>query len=360
MLSTDRVIDSGPMGPDGLEEVTSTQIETEDSICVGCGLCCDGTLHAVATVQAHDEAAVKAAGLEISGKVGERVFRQPCPRFSCGSCSVYERRPRVCRTYRCALLINVEAGSISRSVAREKIAIAKSLVAAVNANEPESARAEKRSLYAKRLNSELNRLQPQARSEAEAALRDVAALQRFLIRWFFEGKRGFVPLQGSAIAMDGKGIVLLGESAAVASSELGDRVIDAQSFFVGFGAAGMPCVTTVLPGLESGTELSRGEDTGDELFDKFDTALGPESGARSDLPLAGIYVLAPSDDFSFERLAGVEAADAMFAFTDRRSFSSASWLHSARVAAAVPVFRASTSDSKRLLEHSSELVNAGN
>lgn len=339
--------------------MTSAQTETEDGICVGCGLCCDGTLHGAATVQADDEAAVEAAGLEISSKGKGRVFLQPCPRFSCGSCTIYEKRPGVCRTYSCALLINVEAGNISRSVAREKIATAKRLVAAVDAIEPESAGAAKRSLYAKRLNSELSRPQPHGRSEAEAALRHVLALQRFLIRWFFEGKRGFVPLQGSVIAVDGKAIVLLGESAGLVSSDLGDRVIDAQFFFLGFDAAG-PCVSPVLPGHEPRTQLSGGEDAGVELFDKFDTALGPEPGACSDLPLAGIYVVAPSENFSVERLAGVEAADAIFAFTDRRSVSSKSWLYSARVAAAVPLFRVSDSDSKRLLEHASDLVNARN
>jgi hypothetical protein len=176
-----------------------------------------------------------------------------------------------------------------------------------------------------------------------------------LVRWFFEGKRGFVPLQASAIAIDGKAIVFVGEASGIRSGERGHRVIADKSCFVGFGTAGKPCVTPALPGPESWTQAGR-EDAGDQLFDKFETALGPEPGARSERPLAGIYVVEPSANSSIERLAGVEAADAMFAFTDRRSFSSTSWLSSARVAAAVPVFRASTSDPERLFEHASKLV----
>src|SRR5450759_3445589 len=101
------------------------------SICIGCGLCCDGTLHATATVRADDETKVTAAGLEIVDDGQRRFFRQPCPRFSCGTCSIYAARPEVCRRYRCALLENLEAGQTSKSVAIEKISMAKELIGVV-------------------------------------------------------------------------------------------------------------------------------------------------------------------------------------------------------------------------------------
>ena len=331
----------------------------EETICVGCGLCCDGTLHGAATVQPGDEAAVAAAGLEISQEGSGRVFLQPCPRFSCGSCSIYAARPSVCRSYSCALLINVEAGTISPSAAREKIATAKKLLAAVNAIEPDLATPAKRSALAKRLNAEANRPQVRAREKVERALRDVVGLQRFLIRWFFEGKRGFIALRATAIAVDGWAIVLLGDSSAN-SENLRDRVIADQACVVAFDGAGRASVTGAPPRRGSWmdpAEFGETESSADELFDEFDAPLGTEPDAQPEVALAGLYIVVPSEDFLVERLTGVAAADAVFASVDRGWFSSRSWLSSARLARAVPVFRASLpADSTRLLEHAAQLT----
>src|SRR4249919_386734 len=122
--------------PRGCRDGSRALSDDSGSICIGCGLCCDGTLHGKTTVKPGDEPAVIACGLEIGGEGQRRFFTQPCPRFSCGKCSVYPDRPEVCRTYRCALLKDLEAGAIGETDARETIAVAKSLIAAVRLVDP--------------------------------------------------------------------------------------------------------------------------------------------------------------------------------------------------------------------------------
>jgi len=159
-----------------------------ESICIGCGLCCDGTLHATATVQPPDEARVTAAGLEIGEERGRRFFRQPCPHFSHGSCSIYSARPGVCRTYRCALLENLEAGKIGESDAREKIATAKGLVAAVRKIDADAVTPPQRTALAARLNAELRELDGAERERAAKALLQIAMLEYLLNQHFLKKK----------------------------------------------------------------------------------------------------------------------------------------------------------------------------
>jgi Fe-S-cluster containining protein len=156
----------------------------EGSICIGCGLCCDGTLHGRATVRSDDEATVTAAGLEIGEEDGKRFFRQPCPHFSCGSCLIYDRRPAVCRTYRCALLKNLEAGNIGRAKAVEKIAEAKRHIDAVRRVEESAVTPADRTALVNRLKASLAEADDESRQSVAKALLDIGVLDHFLNRWF--------------------------------------------------------------------------------------------------------------------------------------------------------------------------------
>jgi hypothetical protein len=162
--------------------------EPGGSICVGCGFCCDGTLHAAAIVRHDDAKNVAAAGLVIEDDGDRRFFSQPCVRFSCGSCSVYTARPDVCRRYRCALLTNVEAGKISPSVARRRIARAIELRTAVRDVEPNSVTPADRSALAARLLAEVSKLEGDDRQTAARALLATAAFNHCLDRWFFKNE----------------------------------------------------------------------------------------------------------------------------------------------------------------------------
>jgi Fe-S-cluster containining protein len=94
-----------------------------DGICVGCGMCCDGTMYRTVNVRADDRIEIlEAAGLVFSTADDLTSFRQPCSAFGDGCCSVYADRPSGCRSYRCLLLRRFEAGEVSRETARALIA----------------------------------------------------------------------------------------------------------------------------------------------------------------------------------------------------------------------------------------------
>ena len=93
------------------------------SICVGCGMCCDGTMYKNVEVGEGDQRELLAtAGLVLALKDDATCFTQPCPAFGGGRCSIYEDRPTVCRNYRCLLLRRHEAGEVSRDDAAALIA----------------------------------------------------------------------------------------------------------------------------------------------------------------------------------------------------------------------------------------------
>jgi hypothetical protein len=135
-------------------------------------------------VRADDEANVIAAGLEIGTDGEKRFFSQPCPRFSCGVCSIYSDRPQVCRRYRCALLKSLDAGGINEANARERIATAMELIASVRMIDPAAVTPAARTALARRLTVELSEAEGPDRQLKAKLLLDTAVLEHFLNRWF--------------------------------------------------------------------------------------------------------------------------------------------------------------------------------
>lgn len=157
---------------------------SDKSICIGCGLCCDGTLYSFGVADARDEAPASAIGLQIVDIDGKRGFLQPCAQFSCGQCRVYESRPPVCRGYRCALLDSVNNGTIMSDEARRKIVKAKDLVDALAQTNPEARTPRQRKALAERLQLELPASSESRKREIGSVLLKIAALDLFLARWF--------------------------------------------------------------------------------------------------------------------------------------------------------------------------------
>ena len=93
------------------------------NLCLGCGLCCDGTLFTHAPVGAAEPVEVfRAAGLRITpdrGGEGRCELPLPCLRFENGRCQTYGCRPAICSSYRCRLLRRVEAGKMTLHEAKE-------------------------------------------------------------------------------------------------------------------------------------------------------------------------------------------------------------------------------------------------
>lgn len=160
----------------------------QTSICVGCGLCCDGTLHDHAEYGDEDESIAAAVGLEVIEKAGKRVFLLPCPNLSCGACSVYSKRPGICRGYRCKLLKDVDEGRISVIDAREKIVTARNFVAAVRRLSPKAITLTQRGELWGELEDGFAEMEQGERQRAAEIILALAALHQYLNRWFRKPK----------------------------------------------------------------------------------------------------------------------------------------------------------------------------
>ncbi len=85
------------------------------SLCLACGLCCEGVLHAQALVRPNEIEPVRALGLSVETCGADLWFRLPCPLYQDNRCSIYAAtRPQTCVAYRCRLLDRYLAGEVTR------------------------------------------------------------------------------------------------------------------------------------------------------------------------------------------------------------------------------------------------------
>lgn len=95
-------------------------VSAAQSLCLACGLCCDGTLFGWVELKSQEDVvAAQARGLNVARRGGRTIAKQPCPAHVNRACTVYEDRPGVCRTFRCELLKNLEQGGISEEAAKK-------------------------------------------------------------------------------------------------------------------------------------------------------------------------------------------------------------------------------------------------
>jgi Fe-S-cluster containining protein len=103
----------------------STFDDLVESICIGCGLCCDGTV--VTHLAVRDEsdlgAPLRALGVEIIAAADPPVFELPCPALCDGVCTIHSlHRPSACAQFECVLSGSVLNGDITPIEARLVIA----------------------------------------------------------------------------------------------------------------------------------------------------------------------------------------------------------------------------------------------
>ena len=104
------------------------------SLCLACGLCCDGTLFSSVPLRPNDElGALKTAGVSIVSDGDPNMFTQPCAAHKNCACIIYANRPHDCRAYKCELLKRFERDEISHESALEIINKIISLKNEVNA-----------------------------------------------------------------------------------------------------------------------------------------------------------------------------------------------------------------------------------
>jgi uncharacterized protein len=95
-----------------------------DTLCVGCGLCCDGSLFADVELAGRSEITrLEVLGLEIEDDGATRaLLPQPCAALRERRCSIYPHRPKCCRTFECRLLQQVRSGAVEVGRAKGLIA----------------------------------------------------------------------------------------------------------------------------------------------------------------------------------------------------------------------------------------------
>ncbi len=99
--------------------MNSEKMSISSSLCLACGLCCDGTLIGFVQVSYEEKSAVKKI-MEIEEEQGNGFFLQPCKKY-CNGCTVYEDRPEQCGLFKCGLLNAVEQKELAFNSALDLI-----------------------------------------------------------------------------------------------------------------------------------------------------------------------------------------------------------------------------------------------
>lgn len=97
------------------------------SPCVGCGLCCDGTVvgHLAVSDESDLGMPLRSMGVELIAAADPPVFELPCPALEAGRCTVFElHRPSACAQFECRLSRSVLSGAMSSAEARSVVAVA--------------------------------------------------------------------------------------------------------------------------------------------------------------------------------------------------------------------------------------------
>jgi uncharacterized protein len=115
-------------------DADESAVSSSQSLCLTCGLCCDGTFLSGVPLKPDDELTpLKAVGINIVSDNDLTLLKLPCAAHKNCTCTVYPNRPQVCRTYRCELLKRFERDDTSQQSALEIINKVKSLKNEMNA-----------------------------------------------------------------------------------------------------------------------------------------------------------------------------------------------------------------------------------
>src|SRR5205823_2593878 len=84
------------------------------SLCMSCGLCCDGTLlGSVRLAPEEDAAALEESGITTVMDKGQHSFKLPCACYTHSLCTIYASRPLACRKFQCGLSQQYERHELS-------------------------------------------------------------------------------------------------------------------------------------------------------------------------------------------------------------------------------------------------------
>jgi Fe-S-cluster containining protein len=93
-------------------KLTILKIMNESSnLCLSCGLCCDGTLIGFVEL-ANEELVAARKTLDIEEENGHGFLLQPCSKY-CNGCTVYDKRPKHCASFKCGRLQSLEQKEVN-------------------------------------------------------------------------------------------------------------------------------------------------------------------------------------------------------------------------------------------------------
>ncbi|WP_375755664.1 YkgJ family cysteine cluster protein [Corallococcus exercitus] len=102
------------------------------TLCLHCGMCCDGTLFTQVPLKPGEAEALRQRGLPLGTREdGTEVLPQRCAALNGLCCTVYEERPEACRRYRCQLFTALAEGEVSLEEAKGVVDAAHAKVDAV-------------------------------------------------------------------------------------------------------------------------------------------------------------------------------------------------------------------------------------
>jgi len=157
------------------DKAGTPDVRTDAAPCVGCGLCCDGTIFERERAEPQEEDSLKQAGLSVIKEQGKLYFEHPCRFADHGRCAIYEDRFIFCRSFRCKVLKSYQKGEIDLPEAQVRVQKALALKSAVTEEEPTAGVWKHRQEFRKSMQSTKER--PQLHLK-------MAALDFLLDRWF--------------------------------------------------------------------------------------------------------------------------------------------------------------------------------
>lgn len=105
------------------------------TLCLSCGLCCDGTIFDVVPLTERERVVVGRLGLPIIERASGPAMPQPCEALDGLVCQVYVSRPAPCRAFHCALYDAVGADELdlgeALGIIREAHGLLATLAAAI-------------------------------------------------------------------------------------------------------------------------------------------------------------------------------------------------------------------------------------
>lgn len=114
------------------QQALRREMSDSSSICLSCGLCCDGTLIGFVQLEREEVPRVREI-MPIEEAGGQGFFVHPCSQLCGTSCQVYADRPKQCAAFQCGLLKKVSSGEQDKTSAISSIEAVKVLRTELNA-----------------------------------------------------------------------------------------------------------------------------------------------------------------------------------------------------------------------------------